>query len=154
MFPRRRRRWRGRRRASPWGGRRKRRPGRRRCAGLASLNTTGGTAGSSCCATLGSCRRRAAPSCSAWCPSPWCGPTTSSWDAGEFSGTRQGTGGTARHDRLTRPFPPSLLSPLQVPAAGHGEGAGNGRRHPSDQRACPHHERRTGCQGEEKRHIK
>ncbi|KAL9851321.1 CDKN2A-interacting protein isoform 2-T2 [Geothlypis trichas] len=35
---------------------------------------------------------------------------------------------------------------MPVPAAGHGEGAGNGRRHPSDQRACPHHERRTGCQ--------
>ncbi|XP_039556148.1 CDKN2A-interacting protein isoform X2 [Passer montanus] len=35
---------------------------------------------------------------------------------------------------------------MPVPAAGHGEGAGNGRRHPSDRRACPHHERRTGCQ--------
>uniref|UniRef100_A0A8C9N7B7 CDKN2A interacting protein n=1 Tax=Serinus canaria TaxID=9135 RepID=A0A8C9N7B7_SERCA len=35
---------------------------------------------------------------------------------------------------------------MPVPTAGHGEGAGNGRRHPSDQRACPHHERRTGCQ--------
>lgn len=33
------------------------------------------------------------------------------------------------------------LPGMPVPASGHGEGAGNGRRHPSDRRARPHHER-------------
>lgn len=149
--------WRARRRAaSRWGARRRRWRGRRRCAGPASPSSTGGTGGSSSCATSGGRRRPAAPSCSASCPSPWSGPTTSSWAAGECGAGRAPS--CVREGRLTaflllllslRP-----LSPLQVPAAGDGEGAGNGRRHPSERRARPHHERRTGCQGEEKRHIK
>lgn len=73
--------------------------------------------------------------------------------AGVRAGSRLAADGAPPLPLLSAPHPVPL-SPLQVPASGHGEGAGNGRRHPSDRRARPHHERRTGCQGEEKRHIK
>uniref|UniRef100_A0A8C2TBD3 CDKN2A interacting protein n=1 Tax=Coturnix japonica TaxID=93934 RepID=A0A8C2TBD3_COTJA len=105
--------------------------------------------------------RPAAPNCGASSPCPWCGPTTSSWAAGECAaGGRAGAAEWLAADGappllpillillilLLYVPPPVPLSPLQVPASGHGEGAGNGRRHPSDRRARPHHERRTGCQ--------